>query len=247
MMTAQPTPSRGDRHLHLAVVDEAPAKARPKPTFARLLGERWVVVSLAAGAVGLYISALFATWWDFWLFAPQYPNGLRIYVGLRGMTGDVREVDLLNHYIGMKHLEDAAPFERHYAAWGVGLLGFMVLLFTLVPGKRLSGLLMIPALLFPLTFIGDSLAWLWSFGHHLDPHAPLHFKPFTPHMFGLGIIGQFSTYAIPDVGFWLAVGGIVLLFAAVLLRRRVCKHCGKASSCGGFCPRLFVGPGAGKG
>ena len=43
------------------------------------------------------------------------------------MGGDVHEIDMLNHYIGMGHLAEAAQFERHYAAWGVGLVALLVL------------------------------------------------------------------------------------------------------------------------
>lgn len=212
----------------------------------RHLRERWAVLGLALLAVGLYAVSLFVPWWHITLFAPQYPKGLEVFIGLRGMTGDVREVDILNHYIGMTHLEQAAPFERHWAAWGVGLLGFLVLAFTLLPGKRLSGLLVVPALALPAVFVVDSYVWLWRFGHHLDPHAPLRFKPFTPHLFGVGIIGQFHTEAAPDVGFWLSIAAIAVLAAAVLVRRRVCRTCGKRSSCGGYCRDALVGSGAGR-
>lgn len=211
----------------------------------RHLRERWIVVSLGLAAVGLYVASLFVPWWDITLFAPQYPKGLSLHIGLRAVGGDVREIDILNHYIGMAGLENAAPFERHYAPWGIGLLGFMVLAFSLFPGKRLSWLLLVPAIAFPATFLTDSFYWLYRFGHHLDPHAPLRFKPFTPHLFGIGIIGQFHTDAVPDVGFWLAVVSLPLLLAAVVVRRRVCAACGKRSSCGGYCPSAFVGPGAG--
>ncbi len=207
--------------------------------------ERWTVVGLALAAIGLYVGSLFVPWWDITLFAPQYPKGLSLHIGLRSVTGDVREIDILNHYIGMAGLENAAPFERHYAIWGVGLLGFLVLAFTLLPGKRLSWLLLVPAVAFPVTFLADSFYWLYRFGHHLDPHAPLRFKPFTPHLFGIGIIGQFHTDAVPDFGFFFAIGSLVLLVAAVIVRRRVCRTCGKRSSCGGYCPSALVGPHAG--
>ncbi len=228
-----------EAHRHLDVAQPA---ARH-----RHLRERAIVVGLALAAIGLYVASLFVNWWDITLFAPQYPKGLDLHIGLRAVSGDVREIDILNHYIGMSGLEHAAPFERHYAPWGIGLLGFTVLAFTLLPGKRLSWLLLVPAVAFPATFLADSFYWLYRFGHHLDPHAPLRFKPFTPHLFGIGIIGQFHTEAVPAVGFWFAIGSLVLLLTAVFVRRRVCAHCGKRSSCGGYCPSGFVGRHAGEG
>jgi copper chaperone NosL len=205
--------------------------------------ERWLVLTLAFTAVALYVASLFVPWWSITLFAPQYPKGLTLHVGLRAVTGDVREIDILNHYIGMAALENAAPFERHYAPWGIGLLGFLVLCFTLLPGRRLSWLLLVPAIAFPAMFLADSFYWLYRFGHHLDPRAPLRFKPFTPHLFGVGMIGQFHTDAVPAAGFGLAIASLALLATAVVLRRRVCASCGRRSSCGGVCPSAFVGPG----
>ena len=44
--------------------------------------------------------------------------------------------------------------------------------------------------------------------------APLRIAPFTPTFLGRGTIGQFSTFARPDPGFWLALGAAALLVLA---------------------------------
>ena len=69
--------------------------------------------------IATYVASFFQDWWKLTLYAPQYPHGLRLTISLTGMGGDVHEIDMLNHYIGMGHLAEAAQFERHYAAWGV--------------------------------------------------------------------------------------------------------------------------------
>ena len=48
---------------------------------------------------------------DFELVAPQYPKGLKLDISLTGITGDVKEIDILNHYIGMRTMSDAASLE----------------------------------------------------------------------------------------------------------------------------------------
>jgi hypothetical protein len=221
------------RHRHLPVV----TPGQEKHVF-----ERRAVLVLALVAVALYAFSYTQPWWHLWFFAPQYPKGLQLTIHLNKLGADVREVDMLNHYIGMASLTHAAELERRFAAWGVGLVGAVAMLAAIVPGKRLSLGVVVPGILFPIGFLADSLYWLYTFGHHLDRKAPIHIPVFTPQMFGWGHIGQFSTYARPDTGFWFAVAGLVLLASAAVLRRRVCATCSHAESCGNVCPTGFVVP-----
>jgi hypothetical protein len=149
---------------------------------------------------------------------------------------------MLNHYIGMGHLAEAAKHERELAGWGVGLVSMMVLAITLLAGKKAGKALVVPGLLFPLVFLGDAFYWLYTFGHHLDHRAPLHIPPFTPELFGNGQIGQFMTFATPAAGFWLAIAGLGLLAVALVVRRRVCADCPQRGQCGALCPSALVGP-----
>jgi hypothetical protein len=229
--------ARQDAHKHLTVVDDGPPEHG-----AWHWGQRWGVVGLAALAVATYVASFFQDWWKLTLYAPQYPHGLRLTISLTGMGGDVHEIDMLNHYIGMGHLAEAAQFERHYAAWGVGFVAVLVLAMTLLTGRKLGKLIVLPGLAFPLVFLADAFYWMHTFGHHLDPRAPLHIPAFTPELFGNGQIGQFMTFATPAAGFWLAGGGLVFLAAATLLRRRVCKACPQAGDCGRLCPSALIGP-----
>ncbi len=227
---------KSDGHRHLAVV---PAQAgTPK----RHTGLRWAVVLLAVSAIALYAGSFFLPWWDFTLYAPQYPHGLHLTISLTGMGGDVHEINMLNHYIGMASLDDAAKHERELAGWGIGLVGVLVLGVALLAGRRAGKLLTAVGLAFPLGFLGDAFYWLYHFGHSLDPHAPLRIPPFTPQLFGNGQIGQFMTFATPSAGFWVAMGGVALLLAATLVRRKVCNDCADKAACGTVCPRSLVGP-----
>jgi hypothetical protein len=225
----------GDGHVHLQV---APV-TQPRPAWD---WARWLVVALGLGGAGLFALSFFHDWWGFWLYAPQYPGGLRLQIALTGMGGDVKEIDLLNHYIGMAHLEDAAPMERHLAVYGVAAIATISVALLVASGRRLNKLVAIPALAFPVVFLADSFYWLYSFGHHLNPRAPLKIGTFTPELFGNGKIGQFETYATPALGFWLAVAGVACVVVAAVLRGRVCAHCENASTCKAGCSRFMVLP-----
>ena len=225
-----------DGHRHLSVVASAP----PAPKASRL--HRWLVVGLAVLAVLLFVASYFRPYWSFVLYAPQYPFGLKLVISLSGVTGDVREIDTINHYIGMGHLADAATFERDMAAFGIGAVGAMVVALALVTGKKVGRLTLLPGLALPVLFVADTFYWMWKFGHDLDPKAPIRIPPFTPALAGNGQIGQFLTFAQPGQGFWLAVAGVVVLAGAVVLRGRVCKVCPQAGTCGVVCPRAFLLP-----
>ena len=226
-----------DGRRHLAVVTPKSDTKKDWHT-----GRRWLVVGLAVCAIGLYVASFFQPWWSFTLYAPQYPHGLRLVIGLTGMTGDVHEIDMLNHYIGMGHLADAAKHERELAGWGVGLIGLLVLAITLLAGKKVGKLIMLPGIMFPVVFLGDAFYWLYTFGNHLDPRAPLHIPPFTPQLFGNGQIGQFLTFATPALGFYMALAALVFLIAAVLVRRKVCADCPQGGDCKTVCASALIGP-----
>lgn len=220
------------RSGHVAV--PAPRKSRWR---------RYAVAGLSVAAVALWIASLYLPWWQFYLFAPQYPNGLVLDISLRGLGGDAKEISMLNHYIGMKSLEEAATLERQLAVWGIGLVAILSVGLTLVVGKRWNWLVLLPALGLPLGFVGDSMAWLYHFGHSLDKHAPLNIPAFTPQFFGWGKIGQFTTYAMPLAGFWVALAALAVMVWATLWRRRICKTCPLLASCGNTCAHKLVGAG----
>jgi len=226
---------RGEEHRHLSLVKAGKVVAVPR-------WRRWLVVALMTSAVGLFAAAFSMEWWHFTLYAPQYPHGLSLTISLTGVGGDVREIDELNHYIGMAHLENVALQEEHYAAYGVAAVSLIVLVLTLAMGRKTAWLIAVPAVAFPLGFIADSFYWLYHCGHDLDPHAPIHLPAFTPQMFGNGQIGQFLTFAAPSIGFWLAGAGAVVVIGATLLRQRsVCAQCSQRGTCGAFCKSAFIG------
>jgi hypothetical protein len=250
----------GGRLLMSAIVSTHPPAPAPEPAVApdrritvrRRLpvqaatpgrGRRWLTVGLSLLAVALFAASLLEPWWNFKLYAPQYPRGLTLIISLTGLAGDVHEINMLNHYIGMASLDSAATLERSYAAHGIALLALSVLALTLFAGRRFGRLIVLAGALFPIGFVADSFYWLHRFGHDLDPRAPLEIPTFTPQLFGNGTIGQFMTFARPELGFWLAVGGVVVLLAVVLLRGRVCASCSKATSCTAVCKPNFLGGG----
>jgi len=202
---------------------------------------RIIVAALGVAAAALLIGSFFFPYWEVVMHAPQYPQGLSISVYLNKVVGDVFEVNLLNHYIGMEKLQDAAGLERSLALYGLAFVGLCTIAFVF-SGRKTMSLLAIPALVFPLAFIVDLSMWLYRFGHNLDPRAPITFTPFTPKMIGEGIIGQFSTMGSLGVGFYMALLSFLLVIAALILRFTVCNACPFRERCSITCSHLFFWP-----
>ena len=80
----------------------------------------------------LLLASIFLPYWHMELEAPQYPKGLFLTAYVNHLTGDVREIDGLNHYIGMRPLGEAAAFERTASIWAV------IAMFLLVEGGMLQ-------------------------------------------------------------------------------------------------------------
>ena len=172
----------------------------------------------------LLVVSIFLPYWKLTLHAPQYPEGLSVQAYLQHLEGDVAEIDGLNHYIGMRPLNEAAPFEKSISIIGVAVVALLALAAVIVH-TRLAALIALPALLFPLIFLGDLQFWLANFGQHLDPAAPLSssVKPFVPPVLGVGKIAQFSTDAVPAAGLWLAILASLLILVGLVFHRRAYK------------------------
>ncbi len=180
-------------------------------------------VFLGLAAFCLLVS-IFMPYWRMKLLAPQYPQGLKVQVYLNRMTGDVREIDGLNHYIGMRPLEEAAQLERSLSIIAVVVISLLVIAAIYIH-TQWAALLSLPAVVFPAIFLADLYFWLWNFGQNLDPRAPLSnaIKPFVPPVLGSGYVGQFRTIASVDSGFYLAIMASILVLIGLYFHRRAYK------------------------
>lgn len=180
----------------------------------------WPRLALIASAILLAVSNIFE-FWALRLNAPQYPGGLKVTLFTHKLEGDVFEVDGLNHYIGMMPLGDAAGFERSIAMFAMTAFVVMGILAAVLTAKKWAWLA-VPIVIFPIAFVADLYFWLYKAGHDLDPTAALSssIKPFTPAIWGRGVVGQFSTDAMFGIGFWITVVAAVLAIAGIVGRLR---------------------------
>lgn len=176
--------------------------------------------ALAVISVICYALVYTQPMWNFKFKAPQYPMGLELDIFMTGAKGDVAEIDIINHYIGMQKLEDAAKNEKAMAPFVLMALSALSLALGLFPRKKILHIFSLAMLGFPLAFVTIFQLWLYKFGHDLNPAAPVRLTPFTPVILGEGIIGQFTTYAVPGNGFYLSCFAAVCVIVTVFISRK---------------------------
>ena len=185
-----------------------------------------IVLALLTIFVGLSFTA---PMWHINMKAPQYPQGLDLYIYSYKVDGgndgnDVQEINLLNHYIGMAPLDRAALSDLD---WIPFLFAAMIILAlrTAVIGKVGSMLDLLVMTTYAGAFgFGRLYYKLYTFGHNLDPRAPVTVEPFMPAMLGKKQIANFLTEAGPGLGTWyvaiFATGLTLLLLIHLIIGRK---------------------------
>jgi hypothetical protein len=176
-------------------------------------------------AAALVVVAYFLPLWNLTMFAPQYANGLTLDIHTYTLAGgngghDIKEINLLNHYIGMRDLaiEDFTEFK-----WMPFVLGGLALLFlrAMVLGTVKEVVDSVVLFGYFGAFSLGSFAYeMYRYGHDLSPNAPVKVDPFTPPVFGYQQIANFEVYSYPRAGTYVLVGVALLLFAALWLAWR---------------------------
>lgn len=171
----------------------------------RKLGDYLLPSALLMLSALLLMVSMFLPYWSLTMTAPQYPKGLTVNVFINQLQGDVREIDELNHYLGMTPLDEGGRFERSISVIALAVIGAVLIASVFVHSKW-AALLVLPVIVFPLIFLADLWWILYQFGHSIDPQSALGgaIKPFTPPIFGTGMIGQFGTIARAEIGLVLA-------------------------------------------
>ena len=163
--------------------------------------------------------------WQLTMFAPQYPEGLRMNIYSYRLEGgnagqDIKEINVLNHYIGMKDIETSDFTEFKWIPFVVGVLGLLFLR-AAVLGK-ITHLVDVFVL---FCYFGFFSLWsfsfkLWSYGHNLAPTAAVKVDSFMPPLFGFKQLANFGVYSYPRLGSYaLALVAFCLALALLMAWR----------------------------
>ncbi len=199
------------------------ADSHPVPRAPDAMASFTIVVVAALGIAFAWV----LPWWIMKARAPQYgQRTLVVIISPRTVDGDVREVDLLGHYVGIKPMGTLARIERALAPLGMlGAIGGLVL----APWMRrrwLRLLMVSPALIMPAVVLIDLKLWMTKAVNQRDPDAALNLtvSRIEPKLFGEYEVGQFKVATELGAGFYAAgtsaLLGLGLVFAVPPTRRR---------------------------
>jgi len=176
------------------------------------------IILLSISGIGLVIS-IFVPIWAIYLEAPQYPEGLGMFLHANKITGDYEIINGLNHYIGMKTIHQEDFWEFKVLPYALGFFAVLAFLFAFL--KKKWGLYFFTALflLFGIAFMIDFWLWEYDYGHNLNPNAPIIVPgmSYQPPLLGFKQLLNFGAYSYPDVGGWIMFAvGIISLVLSVL-------------------------------
>jgi hypothetical protein len=178
---------------------------------------------LLVTAAALTAVSLLLPIWGVRMTAPQYPGeALLLSIDRHGIGGDVREVETLQRYVGVRF-----PQELPELGWlPVVVLTLAVLLLAGAAagrGKAARALRVATVVAFTVFLAGSAALVqkrLYDVGHDRDPNAPIKaVKTFTPPIVGPTRVGNFTVWSFPHAGALSLVAAGLLAGAAA--RRRV--------------------------
>ena len=174
---------------------------------------------MVVGAALLAV-AIFLPLWQIHLVAPQYQEGLDLYIYSHKLEAgnegqDLTEINNLNHYIGMQPIEEEDFAEMTFIPFllgGFSLLALRAAFFGTVKSAIDTLVLFV--------YFGAFSMWrfyyqLYTYAHNLDPRAPMDIEPFTPVLIGKKVIANFDQYSFPREGSVLLLGAILCFSGAI--------------------------------
>ena len=181
-------------------------------------------IFIAISAVAL-VSAYFVPLWQILMWAPQYPEGLTMKIWINTLSGEVRTISALNHYIGMKTIEVEMFPEFGYMIYIVAVIIAIGLLAAVM--NRFIGLMIFFCSIMAagLGALLDVYLWGYDYGHNLNPEAPIIIEgmSYQPPLIGTKQLLNFTAFSGPDIGGWVFIVAGILLFGVLIYEWRTNK------------------------
>jgi len=178
----------------------------------------------------ILILVFFLPIWNIDLEAPQYPEGLGLNIWINTIDGvnkhDLKNINQLNHYIGMKVIEPDSIAELKIMPF---LFGFLIVFGLAGAFLKKKYLLLIWILLFFILAVAgmiDFYLWEYDYGHNLDPAAAIKIPgmSYQPPLFGTKQLLNMRTTSLPASGGWIAFISLFLGVLAFIYESKVSKN-----------------------
>lgn len=143
-------------------------------------------------------------------------------IWLNKMTGDIRNINLLNHYIGMHSIEPDKIPELRYLPWGVGGLIAGSFIAAFVANIWFIRTYVVLFLAGAIGSFYDFWAWGYRYGHELSPNAAIKMPGMTyqPPLIGPKTLLNITAWSIPGIGGYLFGAATLLILGALYVREK---------------------------
>ena len=166
----------------------------------------------------LLVSAYFVPLWQILMWAPQYPEGLGMKIWINNITGDVKIISALNHYIGMRHIEVSMFPEFRYMIYIVGFVIAFGLAASIVNRRYMLVTFVLILIGCGIGALVDFYLWGYDYGHNLDPTAAIIVPgmAYQPPLIGTKQLLNFTAFSGPDIGGWIFIASGLLAVTALV-------------------------------
>jgi len=160
-------------------------------------------ITMIAGAILLFGVFLFPIW-RITLFAPQYPSGLSMDIWVDKITDEnaMKNINILNHYVGMKMIEPDSIPELTYFPIVIYVLIGLGLLAAVIDRKKVYLSFVVLMILLGILGVYDFYLWEYDYGHDLSEMAPIKVpgQAYQPPLLGGKWLLNFYATSYPHWG-----------------------------------------------
>lgn len=132
---------------------------------------------LFALAALILIPLYFMPFWTISMKAPQFPEGIGMYIYINDVQGhnrhNISSINILNHYIGMKEIDVEAIPEIRIMPWIFAFLIASGVIGALAGYRWILLSWLVLFVLLSIAGIIDYYLWGYEYGHNLSPDAPI--------------------------------------------------------------------------
>ena len=185
-----------------------------------------LAITFAVVAAGCLLGATKLPLWHLRMEAPQYRDqeALKVNVFAGAMNGDLREITVLNQYIGV-HIPEVLPQSKWLpTALIIGAALGMVA--SLLPFVVRRGALIVTSLALASAIgvaVFQAKQQMYDIGHKRDAHTKLaRVHDFNPPFLGTAKIAQFTVTSWLGSGAYLLGAAIAFQLGGAVISRRTC-------------------------
>ena len=190
-------------------------------------------ILMIVGAI-LILALFFFPLWRITLEAPQYPEAIGMNIWINKITdmqpNDVKNINLMNHYVGMKDIPEHLP-EFDLFPYVIGIMSLLGIVVGFLGKRKLYVTWFIIMAILGTMGMYDFYLWEYDYGHNLDPHAAIQFMDaegnpmaYQPPLIGNKMILNFMARSWPSTGAYFLFTGMLLSLAAFYVDRKEVKE-----------------------